>query len=64
MANLNYQKIISFCKKTVDENPFLVKAILVHIGIVILLYTLAFISDLKFETSQAALSAEVQKAPK
>ncbi|AJI47692.1 protein TolA [Francisella philomiragia] len=64
MANLNYQKIIRFCKKTVDENPFLVKAILVHIGIVILLYTLAFISDLKFETSQAALSAQVQKAPK
>lgn len=64
MANLNYQKIISFCKKTVDENPFLVKAILVHIGIVILLYTLAFISDLKFETSQAALSAQVENAPK
>jgi len=64
MANLNYQKIISFCKKTVDENPFLVKAILVHIGIVILLYTLAFISDLKFETSQAALSAQVENTPK
>lgn len=64
MANLNYQKIIRFCKKAVDENLFLVKAILVHIGMVILLYTLAFISDLKFGTSQAALSAEVQKAPK
>lgn len=64
MANLNYQKIISFCKKTVDENPFLVKAILVHIGIVILLYTLAFISDLKFETSQAALSVQVENTPK
>lgn len=64
MANLNYQKIIRFCKKTVDENPFLVKAILVHIGIVILLYTLAFISDLKFETSQAALSAQVENTPK
>ena len=64
MANLNYHKFLRFCNKQIDENPFLVKAILIHIVLIILLYILSFVSSLKFEKTQASLSAQVSNMPK
>ena len=56
MANLNYHKFLRFCNKQIDENPFLVKAILIHIALIILLYILSFVSSLRFESTQASLN--------
>ncbi|OIN84440.1 cell envelope integrity protein TolA [Francisella sp. TX07-6608] len=64
MANLNYHKFLRFCNKQIDENPFLVKAILIHIALIILLYILSFVSSLKFEKTQASLTAQVSNMPK
>lgn len=64
MANLNYHKFLRFCNKQIDENPFLVKAILIHIALIILLYILSFVSSLKFEKTQASLSVQVSNMPK
>lgn len=59
MANLNYHKFLRFCNKQIDENLFLVKAILIHIALMILLYILSFVSNLRFESTQASLSTQV-----
>ncbi|MFV9925326.1 MAG: cell envelope integrity protein TolA [Francisella endosymbiont of Hyalomma scupense] len=64
MANLNYHKFLRFCNKQIDENPFLVKAILIHIALMILLYILSFVSNLRFESTQASLSTQVSNMPK
>ncbi|MED7818734.1 MULTISPECIES: cell envelope integrity protein TolA [unclassified Francisella] len=64
MANLNYQKILQFCKKQIDQNPYVVKALLIHVGIVLILYILSYISVLKFDSTSASLSAEVANTPK
>ncbi|APC92152.1 MULTISPECIES: cell envelope integrity protein TolA [Francisella] len=64
MANLNYHKFLRFCNKQIEENPFLVKAILIHIALIILLYILSFVSSLRFESTQASLSAQVSNMPK
>ncbi|OEZ33596.1 protein TolA [Francisella endosymbiont of Amblyomma maculatum] len=64
MANLNYHKFLRFCNKQIDENPFLVKAILIHIALMILLYILSFVSSLRFESTQASLSTQVSNMPK
>lgn len=64
MANLNYHKFLRFCNKQIDENPFLVKAILIHIALIILLYILSFVSSLKFEKTQASLTEQVSNMPK
>lgn len=64
MANLNYQKILQKCRKYIDQNPFVAKAILIHVGIVVVLYMLSLISALRFESSQATLQAQVANSPK
>ncbi|ALB01969.1 gramicidin synthase [Francisella persica ATCC VR-331] len=64
MANLNYHKFLRFCNKQIDGNPFLVKAILIHIVLIILLYILSFVSSLRFESTQASLSAQVSNMPR
>lgn len=64
MANLSYHKFLRFCNKQIDENPFLVKAILIHIALMILLYILSFVSSLRFESTQASLSTQVSNMPK
>ena len=64
MTNLNYHKFLRFCNKQIDENPFLVKAILIHIALIILLYILSFVSSLRFESTQASLSTQVSNMPK
>ena len=64
MANLNHHKFLRFCNKQIDENPFLVKAILIHIALIILLYILSFVSSLRFESTQAFLSTQVSNMPK
>ncbi|MFV9972308.1 MAG: cell envelope integrity protein TolA [Francisella endosymbiont of Hyalomma asiaticum] len=64
MANLNYHKFLRLCNKQIDENPFLVKAILIHIALIILLYILSFVSNLRFESTQASLSTQVSNMPK
>lgn len=64
MVNPNYQKVLQYCRKQIKENPFVVKAILIHVGIIVVLYVLSLISALKFESSQATLNAQVSNAPK
>ncbi|AIT09344.1 gramicidin synthase [Candidatus Francisella endociliophora] len=64
MANLNYHKILQYCKKQIDQNPYTAKAILVHVGIVVILYILSLVSMLRFESSQATLHAQVSNSPK
>ncbi|MFV9984874.1 MAG: cell envelope integrity protein TolA [Francisella endosymbiont of Hyalomma asiaticum] len=64
MANLNYHKFLRFCNKQIDENTFLVKAILIHIALIILLYILSFVSNLRFESIHASLSTQVSNMPK
>ena len=65
MAKLNhhYHKALNYCKKQVNENPFIAKAILIHIGIIVFLYVLSFISTLRFD-SNAALEAQINKSKK
>ncbi|ASG68680.1 protein TolA [Francisella halioticida] len=64
MANLNYQKLLQSFKKQIEQNPFVVKAILIHVGIVLVLYILSYISVLKFDSTSASLNAEVANTPK
>lgn len=64
MANLNYQKLLQSFRKQIEHNPFVVRAILVHIGIVLVLYILSYISILKFDSTSASLKAEVANTPK
>lgn len=65
MASLNhhFQKAVNYCKKQVNENPFIAKAILVHVGIIVFLYVLSFISNLRFDTN-VTLEAQINKSKK
>ncbi|MGQ4003655.1 cell envelope integrity protein TolA [Francisellaceae bacterium CB300] len=65
MANLNYhyQKALNYCKKQVNENPYIAKAILIHVGIIVFLYVLSFISTLRFD-SNVTLEAQINKNKK
>lgn len=65
MAKLNhhYHKALNYFKKQVNENPFIAKAILIHIGIIVFLYVLSFISTLRFD-SNATLEAQINKSKK
>ncbi|AJC48192.1 cell envelope integrity protein TolA [Allofrancisella guangzhouensis] len=63
MANLNYNGFLGYFRKQIDKNPFIVKAILIHVGIVAVLYVLSYISLLKFD-STVRLQAEVAKVSK
>ena len=65
MANLNYfyQKCANYCKKQVNENPYLAKAILIHVGIIVFLYMLSVISNLRFD-SNVTLEAQINKNKK
>ena len=57
----NYSKILNFCKKQISNNPFIVKAILVHIGIVVFLLLLSYISLIKSHSSNSKLEVEISK---
>ena len=65
MANLNYHyhKMLNYCKKQVNENPYLAKAILIHVGIIVFLYMLSVISNLRFD-SNVTLEAQINKSKK
>ena len=65
MANLNYhyQKALNYCKKQVNENPYVAKAILIHVGIIAFLYALSIISTLRFD-SNVTLEAQINKNKK
>ena len=61
MANLNYHKILNTCKKQIDKNPNLAKAIFVHIAIIMALYILSLASLLKFDSSNITAEVSVSK---
>ncbi len=61
MANLNYHKILNSCKKQIDKNPNLAKAIFVHIAIIMALYVLSLASLLKFDSSNITAEVSVSK---
>ncbi|QIV96394.1 cell division and transport-associated protein TolA [Allofrancisella inopinata] len=63
MANLNYRKILEYFRKQIDNNPFLIKAVIIHIVIVVMLYVLSYISLLKFD-STVRLQAQSVEASK
>ncbi|MFT4694029.1 MAG: colicin import membrane protein [Francisella sp.] len=65
MANLNYhyQNTLNYCKKQVNENPYIAKAILIHVGIIVFLYMLSVISNLRFD-SNITLEAQINKSKK
>lgn len=63
MANLNYQKLLNYCKKQINENPFVAKAIFIHVCIVAFVYVLSFISNFHFNSS-AELEAQVNENKK
>jgi len=65
MANLNhhFQKAVNYCKKQINENPYLAKAILIHVGIIVFLYMLSVISNLRFD-SNVTLEAQINKSKK
>ncbi|KEI34766.1 cell envelope integrity protein TolA [Allofrancisella frigidaquae] len=63
MANLNYRKILGYFRKQIDNNPFLIKAVIIHIVIVVMLYVLSYISLLKFD-STVRLQAQIVEASK
>ena len=63
MANLNYfyHKALNYCKKQVNQNPYLAKAIFIHVGIIVFLYALSVISNLRFD-SNVTLEAQINKS--
>jgi colicin import membrane protein len=65
MANLNYhyRKALYYCKKQVNENPYIAKALLIHVSIVVLLYALLYVSTLRFN-SDMKLEAQINKSKK
>ena len=65
MANLNYhyRKALYYCKKQVNENPYIAKALLIHVSIVVLLYVLLYVSTLRFN-SDMKLELQINKSKK
>ncbi len=65
MANLNYyyKKFVNFCKNLVNENPYVAKAILIHLVIIVFLYALSIMSTLRFD-SNIKLETQINKSKK
>jgi colicin import membrane protein len=61
MVNLNYHKILNACKKQIDKNPNLSKAIFVHVAIIVVLYILSLASLLKFDSSDITAQVSVPR---